>query len=283
MADDRTLADAPPDLPDPDRTLNVMQQFLSHHLENAKAKGTVLGLSGGVDSAVVAATAVRALGTDRVKALFMPTTSSPPEDHADVLQLCGQLGIELIELPLPPVLDQYQSSMTDASIPPSNFAMANLQSRIRAAMLYTVALTENRLVLGTGNKTELMLGYFTKFGDAAADVNPIADLYKKHVWQLGRCLELPDKIVDKPPSAGLWPGQTDEEELGFTYAEADAYLWFRERFYTVGAAANASGVSLEVANRIEQKCATSEHKRRGTIVLKLGRRTPTLDWRLPLS
>ena len=127
-----------------------------------------------------------------------------------------------------------------------------------------------------------MLGYFTKYGDGASDINPIADLYKKHIWQLSKHVGLPESIVNKAPSAGLWVGQTDEDELGFKYAQADAYLYYRERFYSMEDACNLAGVDIGIGQEIERRILSSEHKRRGTIVLKLGYRTPTLDWRSPL-
>jgi len=193
--------------------------WIKKQLKQAQAKGIVLGLSGGVDSALVAALAKEAAGSKRVLGLFMPVHSHK-QDLRDAMLVARKLGIKtkLIDL----------SAIYDALIrilpPAGRKAEANLKPRLRMAVLYYFANKLNYLVSGTGNKSELMVGYFTKHGDGATDILPIGDLLKKDVRSLALNLRIPRHIIAKPPTAGLWQGQTDEGEMGITYPELDAIL-----------------------------------------------------------
>lgn len=201
-------------------------EFISMSVDNAGAKGAVLGLSGGIDSALTAFLAVRALGKERVLALLMPERDiTPPEDVEDAREVVRLLGIRSIEMDLSPILDGYGKVLPSERVREvPRLVAGNLKARVRMTLLYWHANLENLLVLGTGNKTEIMLGYSTKHGDAAADILPLGGLYKKEVRSLARRLGVPGKIIEKEPTAGLWPGQTDEGEMGITYADADAIL-----------------------------------------------------------
>jgi len=202
---------------------NLIVNFIRDRVEAAGAKGAVLGLSGGLDSATVAFLAARALGPDRVLALLLPEAGvTPPEDVEDARQVASILGIESAEMDISGVLGGYFEVLPAAGVP--RLVNGNLKARVRMTILYWHANLLHRLVLGTGNRTEIMLGYSTKFGDGAADLLPISGLYKDEVRDLARSLGVPDRILEKAPTAGLWPGQTDEEELGITYHDADAIL-----------------------------------------------------------
>jgi NAD+ synthase len=183
--------------------------------------GAVVGLSGGVDSAVAAVLCVKALGKEHVLGLAMPSSLTPPDDLDDVRGFCDSFGIEYRVLPIEPILDAYFALPGTERTP---YLAGNLMARIRMTLLYYVANRERRLVCGTSNKSEYLLGYSTKYGDSAADVQPILHLYKTQVYALARALGVGRRIIDKPPSAGLWHGQTDEGEIGLSYVDIDAAL-----------------------------------------------------------
>lgn len=251
--------------------------FLRAYAEDAKTSGYVLGLSGGVDSAVVAALAAEAVGPDRVLGLMLPHATSAPQDKEHAMLVARALAIPTEEIDITPVVAAVERAC--AAHAPRDMAAANVRPRARMIVLYAHAHQMGRLVLGTGNKSELMVGYFTKWGDGAADVYPLGDLYKTDVWALARDLSLPREIVEKAPSAGLFPGQTDEGELGFRYAELDATLAELEAGHDVATAARRAGVPEEVARRVEHRVRTSAHKRNPLVIPKVGFRTPGWDWR----
>jgi NAD+ synthase len=202
---------------------NVIVKFIKDQVEAAGAGGAVLGLSGGLDSATVAFLAVRALGPDRVFALLLPEAKvTSRDDLEDARKVASILKIETKEIGISKILDCYSKVMPMIEAPP--VVNGNLKARVRMTILYWHANLLGRLVLGTGNKTEIMLGYSTKYGDAAADILPIAGLYKDEVRELAKSLGVPERIIEKAPTAGLWPGQTDEEELGISYDDANAIL-----------------------------------------------------------
>lgn len=186
----------------------------------------VLGLSGGVDSALTAKLAVEALGKENVIALSMPNEGlTNPENIEHAKSWAETLGIEFHIVPINPFLTPYLDLAWEAS----PLAVMNINARARANILYHYANTHDCLVLGTGNKTELKLGYFTKYGDGACDVEVIGSFYKTEVWEAAKALDLPKEIIEKTPSAELHPGQTDEEEMGFSYDEVDSILMTLER------------------------------------------------------
>lgn len=189
-------------------------------------KGIVIGVSGGVDSAVAAAFCCRAVGPANVLGLHLPSPLSSPQDQKDALDLCSALHMEYRMIGIGPVLEAYRSLPGFTETP---YLLGNLMARIRMAVLYYHANRDNRLVCGTSNRSEYLLGYCTKFGDNAADIQPILHLYKTEVYRFARELGIPDPILRKPPSAGLWAGQTDEGEIGLTYTEIDASLQALEK------------------------------------------------------
>ena len=185
------------------------------------AKGVVVGISGGIDSAVTAAIAVKALGPEHVLGVHMPSASSSPLDLADAKDFCDKFGIELLTVPLGDVVS---AAFSDPYITDTPILRGNYTSRLRMATLYNIAAARGFLVCGTSNKTEYMIGYSTKWGDAAADIQPLLHLWKKDVYTMADELDIPRSIIEKAPSAGFWEGQSDEDELGFSYQELDAAL-----------------------------------------------------------
>ncbi len=201
--------------------LGQIEQMIRYAYWNSGCLGIVIGVSGGVDSAVAAAFCCRAIGPEKVLGLSLPSAISNPEDCKDAATLCAQLGIEHKIVSIEPMLEGFKS-IPDYS--PSHFLSGNLMARIRMAVIYYHANRDNRLVCGTSNRSEYMLGYCTKFGDNAADVQPIVHMYKDEVYEAARELDIPDPIMKKAPSAGLWEGQSDESEIGLSYAEIDLSL-----------------------------------------------------------
>ena len=194
--------------------------FIRETLEQAGLDRVVLGLSGGIDSAVSAGLAVRALGADRVRGVMMPYTSSSAESLTDAAAVAETLGLETEKVSIAPMADAFlQDIPADALL-----RRGNVMARCRMIVLYDRSARDAALVLGTGNRTEGLLGYTTMFGDNACGLNPLAHLYKTEVRLLSAWLGLPESVLTKAPSADLWTGQSDEDELGFTYAEVDELL-----------------------------------------------------------
>jgi NAD+ synthase len=224
--------------------------WLRAQLAAAGAEGFVFGLSGGVDSATTAALAVRAVGPAHALGALLPCHSQP-EDARLARLVADTFSIPTVTVELNDAYD----ALT-AHLPPSDhpLAAANAKPRLRMIAWYYLAQTHNYLVLGAGNKTELDVGYFTKYGDGGVDLLPLGDLYKTQVWELARELGVPQEIVERPPTAGLWPGQTDEGEMGITYRELD-------RILAAIATANTSGVDRATLDKVERMVARSAHKR----------------------
>ncbi|MFA6489243.1 MAG: NAD+ synthase [Candidatus Micrarchaeia archaeon] len=192
--------------------------FIRGYFKSSKKKTAVIGLSGGLDSAATLALCVRALGRRRVVAVLMPSFSTPAQDMSDAKALAKKLGVKTIFHGIEPALAAF------GALSSGRLSRANLSARIRMAILYSIAQQGNGLVVGTGDKSEFLLGYFTKYGDGGADLFPIGGLYKTEVRKLASHLGVPARIISKPSSPALWGGQTAESELGFTYEAADVVL-----------------------------------------------------------
>jgi NAD+ synthase len=253
----------------------LLVEFLKDETRQAGFTRGVLGLSGGVDSAVCAALAAKALGPENVLGVIMPYRTSSPESRADAELVAGRIGIKTELVEITPMVEPYLRAVGDAD----RVRAGNVMARQRMIILYDLSQRDRSLVLGTSNKTELLLGYGTLFGDMACAINPLGDLYKSQVWQLARALGLPEQVVTKKPSADLWDGQTDEGEFGFTYADVDRvlYLMIDER-RTEGECV-AAGFSLEFIRRIRGMVARSQFKRRPPLIAKLSHRTVNIDFR----
>ena len=198
-----------------------VEQMIRFAYWNTKSKGIVVGLSGGIDSAVAAAFSCRAIGPANVLGLSLPTSVSNPADAEDAAGLCRALGMRHEIVSIDPILAGFRSMPGFAETP---YLLGNLMARTRMAVLYYYANRDNRLVCGTSNRSEYMLGYCTKYGDNAADLQPILHLYKTDIYTVAKELGIPGPIMKKVPSAGLWEGQSDEKEIGLSYAEIDAAL-----------------------------------------------------------
>ena len=228
------------------KTAEALVKDLKAFVTQTGLKRVVLGLSGGVDSALVAKLAVMALGKENVTGILMPNLGmSSTHSVADATLWAEQLGIEYHLVPIQHFVQNYHSLPWTES----KEAYMNIQSRVRATILYHYANSHQALVLGTGNKTELTLGYFTKFGDGACDVLPIGNLYKTQVWEMAKSLDLPEAIVQKTPSAELQEGHTDEAEIGLSYAEIDKIL---KRFEEGAKAESKEEKMLEVRIKANQ-------------------------------
>ncbi|MEM3390796.1 MAG: NAD+ synthase [Archaeoglobaceae archaeon] len=224
-------------------------QFIREIVEKSKSTGVVLGLSGGVDSAVVAFLCVKALGREKVLANIMPEKGVTPErDVEDALQVAKMLGIKHNVIEISPFVHLFLETLGE-----DKNAVINLKPRIRMTINYFFANKLQRLVVGTGNKSEIMVGYFTKYGDGAVDFNPIGDLYKTEVFEVAKFLGVPENIIKKKPTAGLYVGQTDEDEIGMSYAELDEILKAIEK-----------GIKMENEKfkRVLSLISASDHKRK---------------------
>jgi len=193
-------------------------KFLQNEVHKSGLKNVVLGISGGIDSAVVAVLAKKAFG-DNLLGVMMPSKYSSQNSLDDALTLCKKFSIKFEEVSIAPILEAYFKDK-DAN----NLRVGNFSARARMSVLYDISARESALVLGTSNKSELLLGYGTLFGDLASAINPIGDLYKTQIFEFAKHLEIPKEIILKPPSADLWEGQSDEDDLGFSYAQIDSAL-----------------------------------------------------------
>jgi NAD+ synthase len=236
-----------------------MTGWLRRQVSSAGVRGIVVGLSGGIDSAVVARVSQLAMG-EAVLGVIMPAHSDPhDESDARLIAEHFRLATATVDLsgPYDAFLDETTRSLAQiptltapASDGANRLALANIKPRLRMTTLYYVANRLNYLVAGTGNRSEIAIGYFTKYGDGGVDILPLASMVKSQVRALGRELGVPDRIINKTPSAGLWLGQTDEGEMGFTYAELERYL-----------ADGPDGVAPAVALKVERLARASDHKR----------------------
>jgi NAD+ synthase len=257
-------------------TEEVIEKFLAEKLRKVGAKGYVLGVSGGIDSAVVLRLCARAVGKDKVLALFMPEKDSPKGDFKDAKMLCDLEGVRLKTVDISLMIDAFKNAVGDKA---DRKSLANVKARCRMIVLYHFANSEWRLVAGTSNKSEILIGYFTKFGDGGADLEPIGDLYKTEVRQLAKKIGIPSRIIKKVPTAGLWKGQTDEDEMGISYDKLDAILLGIELGLDEKDIAERAETQVREVRRISNMIRHSSHKRKPPPAAKLGLRTPGLDWR----
>ncbi len=248
---------------DPEGTADSIVSFIRDYVNRSGASRVVLGLSGGADSAVLAALAVAALGADRVSALVMPEMESPPEDVADAEEVARLLGLDPLVIDITEGVEFVLRSFGDSYGSSPRLARGNVKARLRMVVLYYVANKTNSLVLGSSDRSEWLLGYFTKWGDGAADLYPLLGLYKTQVKLLGDHLGLPERIVWKPSSPGFWPGHLASEELGADYDVIDPILHlYVDRGASVEEISRTVGVDPEFVRRITSRVSASEHKRR---------------------
>lgn len=203
--------------------VNQITDFIKSNVNNAGFTKGVIGLSGGLDSAVSAYLSALALGKENMHFVLMPYKSSSKESVTDAMKVVESLGVSHSVVEITPMVDAYIDNYTKEGL--SVVRKGNIMARMRMIVLYDISAERNALVIGTGNKTEILLGYTTIYGDSACALNPLGDLYKTQVRNLAKYLNVPESIILKKPSADLWEGQTDEDEMGLTYEETDRYLY----------------------------------------------------------
>jgi NAD+ synthase len=262
---------------DTDVARRVIGQFIRGQLRQAGFDRAVLGLSGGIDSALVAYLTAEAIGAEKLLCVLMPYRASSPASRADAEEVVRRLGAasEVVDI----------SSMVDAFFADDPQATplrrGNFMARQRMAALYDRSVTWGGLVVGTGNKTESLIGYTTLFGDSACAFNPIGDLYKSQVRQIAAAMGVPEQIITKAPSADLWPGQTDESEAGFSYPVLDRLLFWRiDKRRSIDELVEL-GFDRALVERVDRMVATSEFKRQVPPIAKLGPRTAGVDYLYP--
>ncbi len=265
-------------LPDLGINTNLARQiltgFIHSELSRAGFSRAVIGLSGGIDSALSCYLAAEALGAKNILAIRMPYRTSSQEslDHAQMI--IDELGVESLTIPITPMVQPYLDQNPEIN----SFRAGNIMARMRMIVLYDHSAAFNGLVVGTSNKTEILLGYSTLWGDSACALNPLGDLYKTQLRQLSRDMHIPDVIVSKPPTADLWLGQTDEAELGFTYADVDPllYLLVDERYTPQECV--AAGFDEGFVNKVVERIRRNHFKRVLPPIAKISNRTIGYDF-----
>ena len=251
---------------DESRVINTITSELKIYFSENKISKGIIGLSGGVDSSLVAFLAVKALGKKNIVGLIMPYKTNNPEDIDDAKAVAKELDIQYKIIEITPIVDKIKEVLGITNKVP----LGNVAARVRMITLYNEAWSNNGIVLGTGNKTELLVGYFTKYGDGGVDILPIGDLYKTQVWKVAKAIGVPNKIVNKTPTAGLWTGQTDEDELGVSYKILDKILvGLFELNMTEVQIASELGIDVETIKRVALRVTESEHKRKLPRIIKV--------------
>lgn len=260
-----------------DLCTKVLTGFIRSEVRRPGFGRVVVGISGGVDSSLSATLAALAMGPENVWGISMPYKSSSPEGLAHAKLIAERLGIHFLQIDITPQIDAYFAQFPDAD----RVRRGNKMARERMTILYDHSARLRALVLGTSNKTELLLGYGTLYGDMASALNPLGDLYKTQVRHLARHLQVPEEIVQKAPSADLWVGQTDEGELGFTYEAVDRLLYFMvDRRYEIPELLRL-GFDESFVRAVSRKVQSSQYKRRPPVIAKISARTIDRDFRYP--
>lgn len=255
--------------------ISLLEKFLKDEISNAGFSKGIVGLSGGIDSAVSTYLAVRALGRENVKPIILPHRSSSKESVDDAILIGKELGIETETVDITAIVDSYS---TKANVS-EKVRIGNIMARARMIVLFDISMREKGLVIGTSNKTELLLGYGTVHGDMACALNPIGDLYKTQVRQIARALGVPQRIIDKIPTADLWPGQTDEGELGFNYTEVDQLLYRMIDEGRTDSELEGFGFDMKFISQVREIIRKSHFKRRLPLIAKISHRTINVDFR----
>jgi NAD+ synthase len=258
-------------------TETLLADFLRREILRTDRRRAVVGVSGGIDSAVVLALAVKALGPQAVLGAILPYHTGHPSGPRDAQRVLGRFGVRRVRIDISPMVDAYFQNCPSAD----RIRRGNKMARERMSILYDLSAAERALVLGTSNKTEMLLGYGTLHGDLACALNPLGDLYKTQVRQLARHLGLPEGLLRKAPSADLYPGQTDEAELGFPYALLDRLLYFLVDLRGSEEEAVRAGFSRKMVGRVCEMIRRSQYKRRTPLIPKLSQRTIGVDFRYP--
>jgi NAD+ synthase len=255
----------------------ILIRFVRNEVRKVGFERVVIGLSGGVDSALSAAIAGAALGPDNVLPVLMPYRTSSPASEGDARMICDCLGMAPLLVDISPQIDAYFAAFPEAD----RGRRGNKMARERMTVLYDMSWRQQALVIGTSNKTELLLGYGTLFGDMASALNPLGDLYKTQVFALAKAMSLPTTVITKPPSADLWEGQSDEQELGFGYTTVDTLLYHMVDERRSRAEIRALGFEDAFVDDVVRRVRGSQFKRRPPIIAKLSARTIDREFRYP--
>lgn len=261
----------------PDLTRRLLAEFIRNETRKFGFERVVLGLSGGIDSALSATLAVEALGAENVVALILPYKTSSPESEKHARLLADQLGIMCDKVDITPMAEplfEHYGEMSD-------LRRGNVLARLRMVTVFDRSSAEKALVLGTSNKTEYLLGYTTWYGDSAASIQPLGDLYKTQVRALSKAIGVPAPILEKKPSADLWPGQTDEAEMGLQYDVVDQVLYLLVDERLDPERVISMGFDRALVERVIRSVRNMQFKRMTPIIAKVGSRTPGIDFRYP--
>ena len=253
----------------------ILYRFIRNEIRRAGFEHAVVGLSGGIDSSVVTYLAARAMGPKNVLAVTMPYKTSSEATRKDSQAIVDQLGVQTLDVPITEQIDAYFAMFADAS----QMRLANKCARERMTVLYDQSAAFEGLVLGTSNKSELLLGYGTQFGDMASAINPAGDLYKTQLYQLAAHLGVPEHILGKKPTGDLWIGQTDEDELGFSYADVDRMLYLLVDRRWKRSELVRAGFDEKFVTRVSDMIRRNHYKRRMPVIAKLSHRTMDRDFR----
>jgi NAD+ synthase len=256
-------------------------RFIKEYVSNSQAKGVVLGLSGGIDSATIAALCTKALGNENVLGLLLPEGETRNQkDIDDAKVIANQFNIQTQTVDMTPVLEGFYTAIPVYD-QKDRICKGNIKARTRMVILYYYANKLNKIVCGSSDKSETLMGYFTKWGDGASDMAPIMDLYKTQVRKLALHLGIPEAIAMKPSTPALWPNQSAEGELGIKYETLDLILYGLERFMTTDEIASHLSIEQTIVEAVKNRWLDNEHKRRMPIAPKFGFRTVGNDFRLP--
>ncbi|MCL2135213.1 MAG: NAD+ synthase [Candidatus Bathyarchaeota archaeon] len=255
-------------------------RFIKEYVSNSQSTGIVLGLSGGIDSATTAALCSKAIGSQNVLALLLPEEETKKqEDINDAKDVAKQFNIETQTVDISPALERIYTTIPVYD-QKDQICKGNIKARTRMIFLYYYANKFNKIVCGSSDKSETLMGYFTKWGDGAADIAPIMDLYKTQVRKLAINLGISERIALKPATPALWPNQSAEDEMGIKYETLDLILYGLERFMAINKIANQLNVDQSIVEAVKKRWLANEHKRQLPITFKLGFRTVGNDFRL---
>ena len=266
------------DLPEIEKRI---RRFIKEYVENSGAEGIVLGLSGGIDSSTIAALSSLAIGGNRVLGLMLPEKETyNPKDIEDAKLVAEKFGLKTQICDITPVLESFYRAIPifDQA---DKLCKGNIKARTRMVYIYYYANKLNKIVCGSSDKSETMMGYFTKWGDVAADISPIMDLYKTQVRKLAAHLGIPAELAAKPSTPALWPNQFAETELGIKYETLDIILYGLERFMSTEEIARQLNIENALVEKVKSRWLSAEHKRRMLLTAKLEYRTVGTDFRLP--
>jgi len=259
----------------PEMVRGLLVRFVKDETTNAGFDRAVIGISGGVDSSVAAFLAVEALGKKNVRGVILPYKMSSKESVNDAESVAQTLGIKTETVDISGMVDSYAEEHQVKD----KVRLGNVMARTRMIVLYDISAREQALVVGTSNKTELLIGYGTQYGDMACAINPLGDLYKTQIWQLAGSLGVPKNIIAKKPTADLWPGQTDENEIGLTYAELDSLLFRMIDERATHEDLLKAGFKSEKISKIAALVRKNQFKRRPPLIAKVSYRTINVDFR----